>query len=140
MDIKEKIYSMGNKYRIKILDPYQKSYRGYITNYQRLFLEALDDKKLLTQKEITAILDISKQHVSLLTKDLMEKGYIEKVDNEENKNTYFLRLTAAGESAVHSRIQENLIKTEEKFVAMTDEKQKELLKAIEIVENFFDLL
>ena len=140
MDIKEKIYSMGNKYRIKILDPYQKSYRGYITNYQRLFLEALDDKKLLTQKEITVILDISKQHVSLLTKDLMEKGYIEKVDNKENRNTYFLRLTKAGENVVHLRIKENLMNTEEKYEAMTAEKQEELLKAIEIVENFFDLL
>lgn len=140
MDIKERIYSMGNKYRIKILDPYQKSYKGYITNYQRLFLEALDDKKLLPQKEIAAILDISKQHTSLLAKDLMEKGYIEKVENEGNKNTYFLKLTDAGESIVHLRIKENLMKTEEKFMAMTGEKQKELLKAIGIVENFFDLL
>ena len=138
MKVGEKVYSLGFAYREKVFDPYCDTFKGILSIHQRLLLEALYREETLTQKELVGIINIPKQHVSLVANSLIENGYIEKEIVEKDRRSSSLRLTQKGKKFIQEHIEENAKRIEEKFVELDEEQKEKLLDAMTVVENFFN--
>ncbi len=95
------------------------------------FLGLIHDKGCLSQNEISKILNVDKAYVSRVLKDLEEKGYVTRVDQDDNRKKVFV-ITPSGDALGKSA--EKIIK---KFVAevlfkdITDEEKSSFRQVFE---------
>ena len=138
--MKKQLFNLGSNYRNKLINPYYKSYKGILSTYQLFYLEELDEKGKLTQKELTQLLDVPKQHVSLLTKYLLENKYITTEINPNDTRSYHVLITEKGSTLIHQHIDDIMASIQIKYDYLSQEQQNKIIESIHILNEFFDQL
>lgn len=93
-------------------------------------LSVLKLKPQITQKELTYILDMSKQALGELLNKLENCGYITRMPSQEDKRILVITLTEKGKKAADKMEHENE-KEEDIFQCLTEEEQKNLSHYLE---------
>lgn len=93
-------------------------------------LSILKLKPEITQKELTYLLDMSKQALGELLKKLENCGYITRTPSREDGRVMIIRLTEKGKTESDEMAVDN-DDTEDLFRCLTDEEQKNLMAYLE---------
>jgi len=90
---------------------------------QGLVLRVLKMQPEISQKDLTYILDMSKQSVAELLVKLEKSGYITRIPSEQDRRTSNIKLTAEG-SAVADEMDDTSQKTGKAFDCLSDEEME----------------
>jgi DNA-binding MarR family transcriptional regulator len=89
-----------------------------------------DARKPLTQREISDKMFVNKSNMTGLLTRLEAQGLIERLDVENDKRSYNIRLTSAGKKIINRLDKRYLAKVHEVMDALTDREQKELIRLL----------
>jgi DNA-binding MarR family transcriptional regulator len=91
----------------------------------------------LNLKEISAGLDIAKQQLTNLIKDLEDGGYLVKVPDTKDKRAVLVSLTDAGKEIQNKKWAKIYLKFTENLSKLSDEEQQDLHYALHKVNLLF---
>lgn len=131
LEIVESMDKLGNimqKFQTELLSGELKKY----TLRQLYYIELIDKNENISVSEISRMLDLKKSTVSIAVNQLIEQDIVLKIQSDDDKRFYFLKLTDKGNKIMqmHKQVHRNTIK---KILTILD--QNEVEKFIEIVNK-----
>ncbi len=100
---------------------------------QRRILSILNEEGVLTQRELTARLDIQPGSASEVISKLESAGLILREQNSDDRRTADIRLTEEGRRQAAEAVEQRRRRREEMFACLTDEEKQTLLALLEKV-------
>jgi len=97
------------------MDKFQKRIlSGDLKNFtlrQLYYIELINKHENIRISEIAKMLNVKKSTVSIAINQLIEQGFVSKVQSDTDKRVYFLKLTSKGKNIIkiHIKVHKNMI-------------------------------
>lgn len=124
----DKLGELMQRFQTELLTGELKEY----TLRQLYYIELIDKNEGISVSEISRILDLKKSTVSIAVNQLIEQDIVSKIQSNNDKRFYFLKLTSKGKEIMkmHKQVHQNTIK---KILTILD--QNEVENFIKIVDK-----
>ena len=124
----DKLSQLMQRFQTELLAGELKEY----TLRQLYYIELIDKNEGISVSKISRMLDLKKSTVSIAVNQLIEQDIVSKIQSNNDKRFYFLKLTSKGKEIMqmHKQVHQNTIK---KILNILD--QNEVEKFIIIVDK-----
>lgn len=126
-------FKTGCIFNKKITSSFWSSFKGEYGRVQIEVLVFLSEVKCVQPSEISASLNISKQHVSKILKEFISEGYVDVYPNPEDKRANLVSISELGQNFLDKHIEISNQVFDGIVSKMEDDEKEKFIDALETV-------
>ncbi|XOQ48572.1 MAG: Multiple antibiotic resistance protein MarR [Eubacteriales bacterium] len=120
------------------LRPIEQKSLGNLTPTQVRAIRILESKELLSMTQFSTEMDISKQQMTKIINALVEKGYVERVEDKTNRRLVLIRLTKFGRVQIKKLTQQAVELLRLQFKQISEEDKAALIEATQTIKSIVE--
>ncbi len=125
LQINQALFSLTQTYRSRAASEEQRNPAGLMLS-DRSVLMALGQCAPLNSRQLSGIMDINPGTISVYVQRLVEKGLVQKEQDQDDRRNWLLQLTEAGQAAYQETIAGAVVYTRDFLSALSESEQQTL--------------
>lgn len=120
------------------LRPLEQKALSNLSPTQAQAVRILESHDLLSMTHLSNEMDISKQQLTKVVNTLVEKGYVERVEDKTNRRLVLIRLTMYGRSQIKKSTQQVVDTLRPRFDQFSDEEKAALIQSTNTMKRIME--